>query len=318
MARPVNYEKYKHLIDTELNGWKILDIKVDDNKRSTYVLAQCHCGNVVEVPLTKIKTGRLVDCGCGHQDRMRAAVLAKHSHLIGQKINGWTVLEIIPPNEDMVTRALCRCQCGTVKEVRLTYLVNGRSKDCGCGRKVMLRKIKTRNLVGRRFGKLTAIELLDASDKFGRRMYRCLCDCGTDTIVASISLTSGHTNSCGCLNSYYNMYIHKYLEKRGINHQTEYGVQIDGRRYRFDFYLPDYNLCIEYDGVQHFEPKSFNGDQNAAEENLRATQERDAAKDTYCRDNSIHLLRIPYWEAKNIETIISNSLQRLNEGGFVA
>lgn len=316
MARPVNLTKYESLIDTELNGWKILDIKTYDHKRHTYALAQCHCGNTVEVPLTKITTGKLVDCGCGRKDRRRAATLSKYSHLIEQKINGWTVLEILPQQEDRHTYAKCRCQCGTVTKVRITYLVNGRSKDCGCGRKATLRETRTRNLVGCRFGKLTVVELLDASDQFGRRMYRCLCDCGAETIVASISLANGHTSSCGCLNSYYNMYIHRYLEKRGINHQTEYGVQIDGRRYRFDFYLPDYNLCIEYDGVQHFEPKSFNGDQSAAEENLRALQERDAIKDAYCRNNNIHLLRIPYWEAKNIETIISNHLQRLNEGDF--
>lgn len=34
----------------------------------------------------------------------------------------------------------------------------------------------------------------------GARAFRCSCDCGAETIVATSHLTSGHTRSCGCLN----------------------------------------------------------------------------------------------------------------------
>ena len=40
-------------------------------------------------------------------------------------------------------------------------------------------------------------------------------------------------------------------------------------------------------------------------------------KNKYCEDNNINLLRIPYWEKENIETIINNHLQRLSEKGFI-
>ena len=45
-------------------------------------------------------------------------------------------------------------------------------------------------------------------------------------------------------------------------------------------------------------------------------QERDKIKNDYCINNNINLLRIPYWEKQNIETIINNYLQRLNEEGL--
>lgn len=48
---------------------------------------------------------------------------------------------------------------------------------------------------------------------------------------------------------------------------------------------------------------------------LLETQRRDKIKNTYCKENNINLLRIPYWESKNIKTIINNYLQRLNEKG---
>ena len=55
----------------------------------------------------------------------------------------------------------------------------------------------------------------------------------------------------------------------------------------FDFYLPKYNLCIEYDGDQHFKPVAiFGGDQTH-----RKIVERDNIKNEYCQKNNIHLLR---------------------------
>lgn len=69
----------------------------------------------------------------------------------------------------------------------------------------------------------------------------------------------------------------------------------------FDFYLPKYNLCIEYDGQQHFIPKSFSTDQSpeTKQKNLEDIQYRDSIKTQYCLDNNIKLVRINY--KQNIE-----------------
>lgn len=53
-------------------------------------------------------------------------------------------------------------------------------------------------LYGQRFGRLTAIEPCGYS-KSKRILWRCICDCGRETIVQSDKLKSGHTKSCGCL-----------------------------------------------------------------------------------------------------------------------
>lgn len=239
-------------------------------------------------------------------------LVEKYSYLIGQKINKWTILEITQPGKQAY--ATCRCECGTIKSVRVLNILYGYSKDCGCGRKAILRETETKNLVGQRFGKLTVIELLEESNKFKRRQYRCKCDCGNEIITSSICLIGGHTKSCGCLNSYYNMYIDQFLTNNNINHTSEYPVKIDGVRYRFDFYLPDYNLFIEYDGEQHYiVPRYYGNNVEANEQTLRKTQEHDKIKNQYCKDNKINLLRIPYWDQKNIDSIINSHLQRLNE-----
>lgn len=68
----------------------------------------------------------------------------------------------------------------------------------------------------------------------------------------------------------------------------------------FDFYLPDYNLCIEYDGIQHFKPiKIFGGLKK-----LEYTQKSDKIKTEYCKLNNIPLIRISYKE--NVEKSLNN------------
>jgi len=55
----------------------------------------------------------------------------------------------------------------------------------------------------------------------------------------------------------------------------------------FDFYLPEFDCCVEFDGKQHFEPVF-------GEEELQKTKIRDEIKNNYCRINDIYLLRISY------------------------
>jgi very-short-patch-repair endonuclease len=62
---------------------------------------------------------------------------------------------------------------------------------------------------------------------------------------------------------------------------------------RFDFYLPNYNMCIEYDGDQHFRLISKFGGQKRFE----IGKERDEIKNKYCLDNNIRLLRVAYNES---------------------
>jgi len=56
------------------------------------------------------------------------------------------------------------------------------------------------NLVGRRYGKLTVVELL-GSDAQGQRQWRCRCDCGGTRIVTTGNLNAGRTTNCGCKKS---------------------------------------------------------------------------------------------------------------------
>jgi predicted nucleic-acid-binding Zn-ribbon protein len=72
--------------------------------------------------------------------------------------------------------------------------------------------------------------------------------------------------------------------------QKEFEDCKDKNALYYDFYLPDHNLCIEYDGLQHFEPIEFWG----GVENLEYIQKHDQIKTDFCVDNDIKLIRIKY------------------------
>lgn len=54
-----------------------------------------------------------------------------------------------------------------------------------------------RNITGARFGMLVALNPTTAR-KYGSIVWRCICDCGSESNVPRTRLISGHTKSCGC------------------------------------------------------------------------------------------------------------------------
>lgn len=63
----------------------------------------------------------------------------------------------------------------------------------------------------------------------------------------------------------------------------------------FDFYLPSRNMCIEYDGEQHFHPIAYFG----GTKKFEYTHYRDLFKNKFCKEHHIRLIRIKYTEDVN-------------------
>lgn len=112
------------------------------------------------------------------------------------------------------------------------------------------------DLAGQKFGKLTAIKIIENKKQIGN-IWLCKCDCGNFCNVPTSRLRSGNTKSCGCLKSYGETIIKKILFDNNILYETQ--KTFDGCRFptinamaRFDFYIEN-NYLIEFDGKQHFE-----------------------------------------------------------------
>lgn len=76
-------------------------------------------------------------------------------------------------------------------------------------------------------------------------------------------------------------------------------------KFLVDFYLPDYNTFIEFNGEQHYKPVKWFG----GEEKFKQQQERDYALRYYCKEHKITLIEIPYTDFDNIEKILTKELK---------
>jgi len=67
----------------------------------------------------------------------------------------------------------------------------------------------------------------------------------------------------------------------------------------FDFYLTEYNICLEFHGIQHFKPRTKFG----GEKEFKKTQLRDSIKLNYCKTKNILLIVITYKDNIELELI---------------
>lgn len=73
----------------------------------------------------------------------------------------------------------------------------------------------------------------------------------------------------------------------------------------FDFYLSDYNCCIEFDGEHHYKIiQRSNKNEDELIRELQNIQRNDLIKTNYCNKNNIVLIRIPYWERNHMESFL--------------
>jgi len=129
--------------------------------------------------------------------------------------------------------------------------------------------------------------------------------CGRE-YKASPNMFISHGNRCPhCTISLGEEDVKIFLDKNNIRYKREklFNDMKSISYLRFDFYLLDLEIAIEYSGKQHYEPIEFFG----GEKEFKNIQRRDAAKRKYCADNNIPFIEIPYNE-KDIETYLNNQL----------
>jgi hypothetical protein len=102
----------------------------------------------------------------------------------------------------------------------------------------------------------------------------------------------------------------KYINDWLIKHSIEFERQkcFDNckniKQLKFDFWIPNKNILIEYDGKQHYEPIKYMGGENG----FKSVRINDKIKTEYASNNNFILLRIPYIERKNLFIILKNNI----------
>lgn len=120
---------------------------------------------------------------------------------------------------------------------------------------------------------------------------------------------SSHAEGCGCpqcRSSKGERAISMYLSKNKVKyiHQKKFKDCKDKNLLPFDFYLPEYNLCIEYQGKHHYElvARTPHESDEMSNNRFKEIKHHDKIKKNYCINNKINFLEITY--KQDIETTL--------------
>ena len=275
----------------KFNHLTVLEMLYKYKNNQTYARCICDCGQETIAYMGNIKSGKTKSCGCIEKS---SRYNRKHvdNSIIGQRFGSLIFIKNSGKKEKNGSVLWeCLCDCGNVAYVSSSKLKIGHTTSCGCAKKDYINSLKL-DIIGKRFGLLKVTnEVFDSSYK--RRMVSCQCDCGKEAICAVTDLTTGHTMSCGCLcKSKGEMFIEELLNEYNITYepQKRFNDCTNKRKLPFDFYLPTYNLCIEYQGEQHYKPVEYWG----GVEKFKVYKKNDLLKKEYCKKNNIGLLCLPY------------------------
>lgn len=106
--------------------------------------------------------------------------------------------------------------------------------------------------------------------------------------------------------------IINYLRENQIEYEPQKRfdglVGVGNKKLSYDFYLPTYNMLIEYQGAKHDSLGHFSSSLADAEYNLERQKEHDKRKREYANTNGYNLLEIWYYEFNQIENILDDML----------
>ena len=263
-----------------------------------------YCSNTYIAFISNVARGTKKSCGCQN----------KH-YKAGDKLGPNNILLIKYTFRDKHRKwhGLFECPyCKKQFETEISNITTSNTTSCGCYKKESsskrLHESNPVDLTGKRSGDWTFIKRLDKQSKNGTWYWLCKCDNGhTNEIMSSNFGRIKNCLKCHPKLSHGERKIAELLESLNISFIREKSFE-DCKNINllpFDFYLPDYNCCIEYDGEQHFYKNIF------SHEDFELRKKRDKIKNQYCEKNKIKLIRIPYWDYDNLDA--NFLLQKIKE-----
>lgn len=187
-----------------------------------YWKCRCDCGKEKEIAATQLLSGITKSCGCLHRENK------EKEDIVGKKFNRLTAIKRVY-GEGNGIRYLFKCDCGKEKVILKNAVVSGKTKSCGCLSNEKVRERCAKDLTGKKFNRLTALKI-DRIES-GKTYWLCKCDCGNTCSVLTNRLTSGHTQSCGCIKKENIGNLNKSHNKAGTRIYRIYS-QMKGRCYR--------------------------------------------------------------------------------------
>lgn len=174
----------KDLTGEQFGKLKIIKIAPKSEwKGEAYWICECECGNTITTSGASLRRGSSKTCGKCNKEATRICDYA------GKTIKNITVLKRIE-NIGKDAAWLARCNnCGNefpVSSKKISYAIkNNVNVACDC-----------KNLIGKKFNRLTIISKHSYNEKTHQILWLCKCDCGGTRLCTQTDLKRGEVKSC--------------------------------------------------------------------------------------------------------------------------
>lgn len=305
-ARRKDLSEYDGKSLAESKGFEYIGMSRHDKKIWVQFVCPKHRQyGIQEMPYNNMKR---VAVGCQHCIGRND----DEEEVLREIYNANPFLELLEPYQGRRKRIKMRCIIHDVISTKTPYeAIMGRGCiQCGLEKLSQQAKLQEKTYLERLKNLYPHVHLVNGYDGVtSLAEFHCDNCCGDFVDYADYVARRG----CPiCDSSSMEQEIGKILTKHSIIYKPQFSFADckDQRALPFDFYLPEYNLLIEYDGQQHYRPVNFGGiSDEKAMKNFKTTQLHDSIKTLYCKMKGIELLRIPYWESDNIEQIILDNIK---------
>lgn len=297
-------------------------VKAEDLcKGSTaYVDVICdYCGDIIRMKWNHYidileKNHKCACYKCRHKKRYENNLIKRQNSLYERALEacskkGYILLTDKSEIKNNVTYIEYLCPIHGVQKMRISNLISGKGcPQCRIDNAREKYKLSKSDIV------LRVAEcggnLLNPDDYINRYIKNLKIDCpscGEPFVTSFVNFTQHGgqlCSNCKRIESLGESEVRRYLEKYNIEFESEkwFDDCRDLKPLPFDFYLPIFNMCIEFDGSQHYYDKGeFSG-------GIEYVKKHDKIKNDYCKENNIYLIRIPYWKIDKINEILNKEL----------
>lgn len=311
LPKKLTYEEVKQWVDENTECELLSTDYVNCDSKLTF---RCYCGEIFARSLYHFKNRGQVTCrSCSNKklsylNRMSFPEVCSRAKQVGAPCVDTAENYI---NQRSILKFSCK-RCSAEFKRTVSAVINGSQVNCASCACIASNENSSTTLntfLGRlsniHEGRISLLSCYGGITK--KAFFRCNKCKHVFEKMAGL-LVNQKTGCPYCVFSKGEILIENYLQDAEITHyaQKRFADCRNISTLPFDFYLPDHNICIEYDGIQHFEPIDYFGGQ----ESFERQQQNDRIKDQYCSSNGIKLIRIPYWEQDNIESILDKELQK--------
>lgn len=253
--------------------------------------------------------------GCPQCKKQNLSKMYKHTHEdFIQKLKDKNIyVNVISDYAGCHQNVRCKCNiCNNDFDIIAGNLLKHGCPICGIKRRTLIHTKSHETFEKELYAQNQNIEIIGKYIN-SKTPIECMCKiCGNKWFAIPDGLLGDKGTGCPHCRIYKGeKQILDYLEKNKIlfERQKTYKdlIGIGGKKLSYDFYLPNHNIFIEYNGEQHYFPVDFFG----GKDRFIIQQEHDKRKQEYVKKINAKLLIIPYWDFNNIQNILSKRLKEV-------